>query len=70
MQARSNGYLEKLYVRAPLDPVRRGQPLAELYVPDWIAAQEEFLTAARMAQRGGTLAACARARSSACAWPA
>lgn len=53
VQARANGYLEKLYVRAPLDPVRRGQPLAELYVPDWIAAQEEFLTAARMGSAAG-----------------
>ena len=44
VQARSNGFIERLYVRAPLDPVKKGQPLAELYVPDWIAAQEEFLT--------------------------
>ncbi|HUP29870.1 MAG TPA: efflux RND transporter periplasmic adaptor subunit [Usitatibacter sp.] len=48
VQARSNGYVERLLVRAPLDPVRRGQPLAELYVPDWIAAQEEYLAARRM----------------------
>ena len=43
VQARSNGYVERLFVRAPLDPVRQGQPLAELYVPDWVAAQEEYL---------------------------
>ena len=49
VQARSAGFVEKLYVRAPLDPVRRGQPLAELYVPDWVAAQEEFLSAKRIA---------------------
>ncbi|BBB68784.1 hypothetical protein UNDYM_4531 [Undibacterium sp. YM2] len=48
LQARSNGFVEKLYARAPLDLVRKGQPLAELYVPDWIAAQEEFLAAKRM----------------------
>ena len=48
VQARSNGFLERLYVRAPLDPVRKGQALADLYVPDWIAAQEEFLAARRM----------------------
>jgi len=48
VQARSNGYLERLYVRAPLDPVRQGQPLAELYVPDWVAAQEEYLSAKRI----------------------
>lgn len=48
VQARTNGYVEKLYVRAPLDPVRMGQPLAELYAPDWVAAQEEYLSVRRM----------------------
>jgi membrane fusion protein, copper/silver efflux system len=48
VQARSNGYLERLYVRAPLDPVRKGQPLAEVYVPDWVAVQEEYLSAKRI----------------------
>jgi Cu(I)/Ag(I) efflux system membrane fusion protein len=48
VQARSNGFVEKLYVRATLDPVRKGQALAELYVPDWVAAQEEYLSARRM----------------------
>src|SRR5216683_2130089 len=51
VQARSNGFLERLYVRAPLDPVRKGQPLAELYVPDWVAAQEEYLSAKRIGAR-------------------
>ena len=49
VQARANGFVERLYVRATLDPVRKGQPLAELYVPDWVAAQEEYLSARRMA---------------------
>ncbi len=49
VQARANGFVEKLFVRAPLDPVRKGQPLAELYVPDWVAAQEELLSARRIA---------------------
>jgi Cu(I)/Ag(I) efflux system membrane fusion protein len=49
VQARANGYVERLHVRATLDPVRKGQPLAELYVPDWVAAQEEYLSARRMA---------------------
>jgi membrane fusion protein, copper/silver efflux system len=48
VQARANGFVERLYVRAPLDPVRKGQALAELYVPDWVAAQEEYLSARRM----------------------
>jgi len=41
--ARANGFVERLRVRAPLDPVHQGQPLADLYVPDWVAAQEEYL---------------------------
>jgi Cu(I)/Ag(I) efflux system membrane fusion protein len=49
VQARANGFVERLLVRATLDPVRKGQPLAELYVPDWVAAQEEYLSARRMA---------------------
>jgi Cu(I)/Ag(I) efflux system membrane fusion protein len=48
VHARSNGFVERLFVRASLDPVRKGQPLAELYVPDWVAAQEEFLSAKRI----------------------
>jgi membrane fusion protein, copper/silver efflux system len=48
VQARASGFIEKLHVRAALDPVRRGQPLADLYVPDWVAAQEEYLAVARM----------------------
>jgi Cu(I)/Ag(I) efflux system membrane fusion protein len=54
VQARANGYVERLYVRANLDPVKQGQPLAELYVPDWIAAQEEYLTVKRMGSKPGT----------------
>lgn len=56
VQARSNGFVEKLYVRAALDPVRKGQPLADIYVPEWVAAQEEYLSARRIAGTGlGTL---------------
>ena len=52
VQARANGFVEKLYVRAPLDPVRKGQPLAELLIPDWVAAQEEYLSLKRMTGSG------------------
>ena len=48
VQARATGFVERLYVRATLDRVAKGQPLAEMYVPDWIAAQEEFLSVRRM----------------------
>jgi Cu(I)/Ag(I) efflux system membrane fusion protein len=64
VQARGNGYVERLHVRAPLDPVRKGQPLLELYVPDWVAAQEEYLSVRRMGSGPGTegLADAARQR--------
>src|SRR5215470_13541609 len=53
VQARSNGFVERLYVRAPLDPVRQGQPLADLYIPDWVAAQEEYLSVKRINSQSG-----------------
>lgn len=43
VQSRVNGYIEKLHVRAQYDPVASGQPLAEIYAPEWLAAQEEYL---------------------------
>lgn len=48
VQARATGYVERLYVRATLDRVYKGQPLVDLYIPDWVAAQEEFLALKRM----------------------
>lgn len=43
VQARAPGYVERLHVRATLDAVSKGQPLVDLFVPDWVGAQEEFL---------------------------
>ncbi|MDZ7863970.1 efflux RND transporter periplasmic adaptor subunit [Acidovorax sp.] len=48
VQARATGYVERLHVRATLDRVAKGQPLVELFVPEWVAAQEEFLSLHRM----------------------
>jgi len=48
VSARSMGFVEKLHVRAALDRVAAGAPLAEIYVPDWVAAQEEYLAITRM----------------------
>jgi hypothetical protein len=39
-------------VAATGDPVKRGQVLAEIYAPDLVAAEEEYLVAARM---GGSM---------------
>ena len=68
VQARVGGFVERLHARAALDPVRKGQPLAELYVPDWIAAQEEYLAVKRM--QGRDRSAGRRPRASACCSPA
>ncbi len=50
VQARVNGYIEKLHVRAQYDTVARGQALAEIYSPEWLAAQEEYLVLRRNTQ--------------------
>jgi len=52
MQARASGFVERLSVRASMDKVQRGQVRAELYVPDWVAAQEEFLAVRGMTGEG------------------
>jgi Cu(I)/Ag(I) efflux system membrane fusion protein len=43
VQSRVSGWIERLHVRAVNDPVARGQALAEIYAPDLLAAQEEYL---------------------------
>jgi Cu(I)/Ag(I) efflux system membrane fusion protein len=43
VQARTAAFVEQLLVRAPLDPVRKGQPLIRLFVPEWAGAQQEYL---------------------------
>ena len=48
VQTRAAGWVERLHVRATLDRVRAGQPLVELQIPEWVAAQEEFLSLRRM----------------------
>ena len=42
-----NGWVERLYVNATGDPVRRGQTLLSIYSPDLVSAQEEYLLALR-----------------------
>jgi membrane fusion protein, copper/silver efflux system len=54
VQARAAGYIERLRVRARYDRVAAGQPLADVYIPDWVAAQQEYLSVLRW--RGTDLA--------------
>jgi Cu(I)/Ag(I) efflux system membrane fusion protein len=48
VQARAAGYVERLQVRATLDGVAKGQPMVELFLPEWVGSQEEFLSLQRM----------------------
>lgn len=43
VQTRAAGYVERVWPLAPGDLVQPGQPLAELLVPAWAAAQHEWL---------------------------
>lgn len=47
VQTRVNGYVERLLVRAPMEYVRRGQPLATIFAPDWLGPQNEYLALKR-----------------------
>lgn len=47
------GFIERLYVDFTGKPVRRGQPLVEIYSPELLAAQEELLLAARLEKELG-----------------
>ncbi len=58
VQSRTAGYIDRLHVRAPLQQVRRGQSLASVFAPEWIAPQEEYLAL----KRGGNAALAAAAR--------
>lgn len=44
---RFEGWIEKLYVNTTGQSVARGQPLMEVYSPDLVTAQEEYLIALR-----------------------
>lgn len=45
VHAHTGGWVEKVYVRATGDRVTEGQPMFELYSPELVAAQEEYLLA-------------------------
>lgn len=43
VQTRIPGFVERLSVRAVGDPVNKGQKIAEIYAPELLAAQQEYL---------------------------
>jgi membrane fusion protein, copper/silver efflux system len=70
VQSRVTGYIDHLYTNAPMQRVSAGAPVAALFVPDWLAPQEEYLALrnGRMDLSEGMLEA-ARARMRALSIP-
>lgn len=68
VQTRVTGYIDRLYARAPMQRIKRGEPIASLFVPDWIGPQEEYLALKRSGN--DALAAAARQRMQALSIPA
>lgn len=60
VQARANGFVQRVYGRAPGDVVRAGAPIADLLVPSWGGAQAEYLAVRRIGD--AALEAAARQR--------
>ena len=68
VQARANGFVERVHARAPGDVIPAGAPLAEVLHPDWLAAQREYL--AVRATGDAVLAQAARSRLTLLGMPA
>lgn len=60
IQARTGGFVERVYARAPGDVIGQHEPIADVLVPEWTAAQSEYL--AIKAAGDATLSAAARDR--------
>lgn len=63
VQTRLPGFVEKLYARAVGDPVRHGQKIAEIYAPELLAAQHEYLALLKLDQVSDLTALRTAARS-------
>ena len=62
IQARSGGFVSRVYARAPGDVVRAGAPIADVQLPEWGGAQTEFLAVKRLGRQDLTAAARQRLR--------
>ena len=60
VQARTGGFVQRVYARAPGDVIGAGAPLADILVPEWAGAQAEYLAVRRIGDVG--LARAARQR--------
>ena len=68
VQSRVTGYIDRLYANAPMQRIKKGAPVASLFVPDWLAPQEEYLALKRSGMDDAMLAA-SRARMRALSIP-
>jgi Cu(I)/Ag(I) efflux system membrane fusion protein len=68
VQSRVTGYIDQLHANAPMQRIAKGAPIASLFVPDWLAPQEEYLALKRGYADSGLLAA-SRARMRALSIP-
>ena len=60
VQARTNGFVERVYARAPGDVVAAGAPLVDVLNPEWLGAQQEYLAVKATGDAALTQAARAR----------
>ena len=51
VNSKIEGWIERLYVNQSGQPVRKGQPLLEIYSPDLVTAQQEYLLALESSKR-------------------
>ena len=47
VQARSGGFVQRVYARAPGDVIAAGAPIADILVPEWGGTQSEYLAVRR-----------------------
>lgn len=62
IQARSGGFVSRVYARAPGDVIRAGAPIADVLLPEWGAEQSEYLSVRRLGSPDLTAAARQRLR--------
>ncbi|WP_295638749.1 efflux RND transporter periplasmic adaptor subunit [Novosphingobium sp.] len=62
IQARSGGFVTRVYGHAPGDVIRAGAPIADMQLPEWGGAQTEFLSVNRLGRPDLTAAARQRLR--------
>jgi Cu(I)/Ag(I) efflux system membrane fusion protein/cobalt-zinc-cadmium efflux system membrane fusion protein len=58
-----SGFVEKVYVNYKGEPVRKGQPLFEIYSPELVQTEQELLSALDFSRRMGSASEDARSRA-------